>query len=348
MLLAVLVEAKFYSLFSFLFGVGFAVFIQRAEMRGADARRLFKRRLVGLLIIGLVHTLFIWFGDILATYAVLGFVLVLFMRKDDRTVLRWAFALLLTPILLYALAVVLTGRSGSAPASVAAPGDEEGLPPILTAATAKFASGNYLQGVEGNVVFTIANVIRRLILMFFPRVLGMFLLGFWAGRQGLFANAAGYRGLLRRVCLWGLALGVPLNVLVFVIDAPVMGPPTLEGLLDMTLRSIAVPMLALGYAAGLTLLFQKSAALTEAFAPVGRMALTNYLMHSVVAVIVFYGIGFGLYGGVSLAANMAGAVVLFAVQMAVSRLWLSRAAFGPAEWLWRWFTYGQRIPLRHR
>src|SRR6185503_12416273 len=75
-LLAVFIEGKFYSLFSFLFGVGFAVFVQRAAARGGDAPRLFRRRLVGLLVIGLVHTLLIWFGDILVTYALLGFALV--------------------------------------------------------------------------------------------------------------------------------------------------------------------------------------------------------------------------------------------------------------------------------
>lgn len=85
-----LIEAKFYSLFSLLFGVGFAVFIQRAAARGANAPRLFKRRLTGLLIIGLVHTFLIWMGDILTTYAIIGFALVPFIKRDDRTVLRWA------------------------------------------------------------------------------------------------------------------------------------------------------------------------------------------------------------------------------------------------------------------
>ena len=85
-----LVQGKFYCLFSFLFGVGFAVFIERASARGHDAVRLFKRRLVGLLLIGLVHTCLIWYGDILTNYAVIGFGLIPFLRRDDRTVLRHA------------------------------------------------------------------------------------------------------------------------------------------------------------------------------------------------------------------------------------------------------------------
>ena len=75
------------------------------------------------------------------------------------------------------------------------------------------------------------------------------------------------------------------------------------------------------------------------------MALTSYLTHSIVGVLIFYGIGFGYYARVSLPVAIAGCFGFFAVQMAVSRLWLSVAAFGPAEWLWRSFTYRRRFAL---
>ena len=87
LLVAIVVEGKFYALFSLLFGIGFAVFVQRAQARGADAVRLFRRRLTGLLLIGLAHTLLIRFGDILVTYAVLGFGLIPFLHKDDGVLL---------------------------------------------------------------------------------------------------------------------------------------------------------------------------------------------------------------------------------------------------------------------
>ena len=144
-LLATLVEAKFYSLFSFLFGVGFAVFVQRASARGADAAGLFKRRLLGLLLIGLIHTLLIWFGDILVTYALLGFVLVPFLRRDDRSVLRWAVAMLVAPIVLYGLLFAAAGQ----PAQPVATEAGGGLPPILATATQSFSHGTYLQILSG-------------------------------------------------------------------------------------------------------------------------------------------------------------------------------------------------------
>src|SRR4029453_17005550 len=88
--LELLVHAKFYSLFSLLFGVGFAIFLDRAAARGVNPARLFRRRLTGLLIIGLVHSILIWFGDILNVYALLGFLLLPFRKRSDRTLLTWA------------------------------------------------------------------------------------------------------------------------------------------------------------------------------------------------------------------------------------------------------------------
>ncbi|MEO6237426.1 MAG: DUF418 domain-containing protein, partial [Vicinamibacterales bacterium] len=337
-LIRFLVEGKFYCLFSFLFGVGFSVFIQRAAAAGRDAVPLFKRRLVGLLLIGLVHSLFIWFGDILTTYAVLGFALILFVRRDDRAVLRWSAIMLLLPIALYAVLASIA-RLGPPPT----PAADTGLPPLLATAIDGIAHGNYLDLVRGNVVFTIANIVRRLLLMFFPRVLGMFLAGFYAGRAGIFADLDAHAPLLRRVCGIGFLLGLPLAFAETMLFTEVLGPPDLRGLAATVLQSIGAPALALAYAAGLCLLFRRAPRLMGVLAPAGRMALTNYLGQSVAGVLVFYGVGLRMYGRVSLAAALAGCVVFFAVQVLASRAWLTLALFGPAEWLWRTFTYRRRV-----
>lgn len=345
---AFLIEAKFYSLFSFLFGVGFAVFTSRAAARHADAARLFKRRLTGLLIIGLVHSVLIWMGDILLTYAVLGFALVPFLRRDDRTILRWAFGMLLLPIALYALLAGAAAIVAPRPApsgqttSVAAP-----LPPPLQDAADAFADGTYPEVVLGNAVFTAAQVARRLVLMFFPRMFGMFLLGLYVGRRGFFADLGGHRPLLVRLCAIGMVVGLPLSYLGAVMEAGAAGPglPDARGLLETTVKTIGIPALSLGYAAALSLLFLEVKGLCRAFAAPGQMALTNYLAHSILGVAIFYGIGLGLWAQVPLAVVMAGAIAVFVVQMIASRIWLAYAAFGPVEWLWRMFTYRRRVPL---
>jgi uncharacterized protein len=341
-LLMVLVEGKFYSLFSFLFGVGFAVFVSRASARGANARRLFKRRLTGLLIIGIVHTLFIWMGDILATYALIGFALIPFLGRGDRTVLKWAGAMLVLPIPVYALLVGLATLSGAAPPPAVA---DAPPPAILQDALDAFATGSYTDVVRGNLIFTLAGAARRFMLMFFPRVFGMFLLGFYAGRRNLFANLGAHEPLLHRVFLWGMVIGLPFSFWGAVLEGRALGFPTLGGLYETAVKTVGVPALALGYAAGFCLLFQRRPWLRRAFAPAGQLALTNYIWHSVAALIIFYGLGFGLFGRVPLIVGVTGAMAFFALQAVASRVWLRYAAFGPCEWMWRAFTYRTRVRL---
>lgn len=336
-----LVQGKFYCLFSFLFGVGFSVFIQRAAARGHDAVRLFKRRLVGLLLIGLAHAWLIWYGDILTNYAVIGFGLIPFLQRDDRAVLRAAIFWLASPVAFYGLLMGVARLAAPPPSS-----GGDALPPILANAVTAFAHGSYVDVVKGNVIFTIANVVRRIVLMFYPRVFGMFLLGFWAGRANLFARLDEFAPLLRRVCSLGFTFGLPLALVGAALgDSGSPRPPTVMGLVEMAVETIATPGLALAYGAAICLLYRSFASPMRVFAPVGRMALTSYLTHSVAGVIGFYGIGWGFYGRVSLPVALAGCVAAFALQIVISRWWLSIAAFGPAEWLWRQFTYRRRFPL---
>jgi uncharacterized protein len=105
--------------------------------------------------------------------------------------------------------------------------------------------------------------------------------------------------------------------------------------------------LCIFYAAGLTLLFQKPAWRSRVLilAPVGSMALSNYLFHSVVAIPIFYGLGLGLFSRVSLIVAVAIALGIYATQTVLTRVWLQYAAYGPVEWIWRQFTYGRRFPL---
>jgi uncharacterized protein len=249
------------------------------------------------------------------------------------------------PILLYALLVGAVAVAGLPPQPPASSG---ALPPLLADAADGFANGGYIDVVQGNAIFTAAQVARRFILMFFPRVFGMFLLGVYVGRRNIFADLGAHRPLVRRVFGWGTVIGLPLSLAGALIEGNNMGLPNLAGLVETTVKSIATPALSLGYAAGLCLLFQRFRGLRDAFAPAGQMALTNYLLHSVAALAIFYGIGLGWFGRLPLAVVMAGAVLFFGVQMVASRAWLARAAFGPAEWVWRTFTYRQRVPLFRR
>jgi uncharacterized protein len=126
-------------------------------------------------------------------------------------------------------------------------------------------------------------------------------------------------------------------------------PPTAAGFASVVLYSFSVPALSLFYASAVVLLWQTDAWRTPlgVLAPVGRMALTNYIMQSVIAVTLFYGFGFGLFGRYGAAASTAIALAIFAFQIIASGVWLRFFRFGPLEWIWRQLTYGRRMHLRH-
>jgi uncharacterized protein len=123
-------------------------------------------------------------------------------------------------------------------------------------------------------------------------------------------------------------------------------PPSAGGLLGVVSQAIGFPLLALGYAAAIALAVAAGRQWLGHFEPVGRMALTNYLMHSVVCVILSYGFGFGLWWRIGAAPAMAIALVIVAIQIPLSRWWLTRYAYGPVEWVWRRLTYGQPVAMR--
>jgi uncharacterized protein len=250
---------------------------------------------------------------------------------------------LASPVAFY---LVLLIGAALLPASAAPSAGGDGLPPPLAKAVDGFAHGNYGDVVVGNVLFTGANVFRRLVLMFFPRVFGMFLIGFYAGQTNLFAHLEANAPLLRKITVYGFTVGLPLAA----VGAALGGSgspraPSLLGLVEVIAETIATPALTFAYAASVCLLFRRFPGAMVTLAPAGRMALTNYLMHSVIGIALFYGIGLGWYGRVSLTAALVGCVVVFALQVVASRLWLSFAQFGPAEWVWRMFTYRKRVPL---
>ncbi len=342
------VHGKFYSLFSFLFGVGFAVFMQRTDARDGGSARLLKRRFLGLLLIGLVHTFLIWFGDILMLYALFGFALLLFRHRSERTLVRWIAALLLCPIVIYGVGVIVLSALHIAPPPGASGGGIGPLPPFLVRAVEQFRSGGYWEIVQGNAAFTAGGWIRRIVLFMLPRILGMFLLGFLVGRRGLFRDLEAQRPLLRRVFQLGLFVGLPASAgYAWLMERAVYLPPTPLGFVQTTLESIGTPLLSLGYVAGIALLWMHPGArrTLSVLAPVGRMALTNYLMQSFICIGIFYGIGLGLFLKVGLIHALWMAVSIFVAQVVLSHLWFTRFAFGPVEWIWRQFTYGKRVPL---
>lgn len=344
-----LVDGKFYSLFSLLFGIGFYIFMERAEAKGLAAVPLFRRRLWWLLAIGLAHAVLLWAGDILTVYALMGFLLVPFHSLGSRVLLRWAAALLALPVLAYALMWATGMNDPLAPPPDAAPPPSagEGFNP-LAMMLAGF-KGGYLDILQANAIQLVGRWVDLVVTLRFPKVLAMFLIGFYIGRAGIARDLDAHAGLFRRVLTWGLLAGLPANAyLAWATEHVAYLPGSAAGFLYVVAYAVGVPALALAYAAGISLMARREGArrVLAVFAPVGRMALTNYLLQSVACAFVFYGIGFGLVGRVGPAHAALIALAIFALQVPLSRLWLGHFAYGPAEWVWRRLTYRTPFSIR--
>jgi len=327
-----LLDGKFYTLFSLLFGVGFALQLQRLARYGDDGKRIYRRRMLVLLGIGLVHSYLVWDGDILTLYALLGLLLPAFLWCSGRTLVMTGLALVL--VVPFAGKALFAALDWAPHETLYAFSD--GLAKALGADPAPTRILEWMQrsDVEGWMAWVVSGPWYtwglRLEVWRIPKVLGIMLIGLAAGRRLAAGTLLCDRRLLWRVFLAGMAVGLPASAVY--AWTPGLGQaswPSMVGTFPM----------GLAYAAGFALAWPAASRWLGILVPAGRMALTNYLSHSVVGIVLFYGIGFGMVGRLQVWAIYAVAVALFALQVAVSRWWLSSHAQGPMEALWRRWTY---------
>jgi uncharacterized protein len=346
-------EGKFYALFSMLFGLGLTLQMERIEARGGKFVPLYLRRLLILLGFGLVHAFLIWMGDILILYALLGFLLILFRKAKPRTLLVWMVILIALPLLLNAGATALVEFGKSVP---------EGAQQIeavfaqtiasfeidLARAYRVYTSGNFAEITAQRVYdYTSMGVSAYFVMGF--NVLAMFLLGVYFGKQGIFRNLEANRNLFRKLLAWGLMLGLGGNALYATMILSMSRiEPTWPLLLATIAQGIGAPLLMLAYVSAFCLLALSPVwgKRIQVLAPVGQMALTNYLTQSIVCTLIFYGYGLGLFGQVGMAAGIGLTFVIYLLQIPISHWWMKRFKYGPVEWLWRSLTYLKPQPMR--
>ena len=332
-----LVESKFYTLFSLLFGVGFSILLSRARAKGIMFRRFFVRRATFLFLIGAVHAVFVWHDDILETYALCGILLLPFLSARPRTIVAVAIAALLAPIFLHPLGGVPVGWLTDARMALF---ERFGFRPETELLTD--SQGSVADIVRLNICNWFGQVSYVIHSGMVFRIYGCFLLGFLFGRQEIYKQLPQHRVLIKRIALWGLSIGLPLNF----FYAMVFESRTWA---DVLLGSFAVLPLSLAYAALLCLMWlgPEGPRLLRYFAPVGRMALTNYISQSVICTLIFYNTGLGLGGTAGPTIYIPIGFGVYSIQIAASGWWLARYRFGPLEWLWRMATYGRWIsPLK--
>ncbi len=351
-LIKFLFEGKFYILFSLLFGYGFWMFINKKTDDGSSILPVFRRRVAILLMFGILHVVFLWAGDILVWYAVFGFVLILFRKKSDRSLIKWAFWLAIVPVVMTALSVLMVRLGMSDPQAAA--GIEASMQE-REAWMAEFlarASAVYSEGTFGEIIRIRLQEYMNLlpgVLFFYPVVLGVFLVGVWAARSGIIRDPAGHVQLFRRILWWGLITGVVFSALYTwsFFNTGAMTVPDIWMLVLTTSHIIAGFSLSVAYVSGIVLLYinGRFGLPARLLAPVGRMALTNYLLQSIICTTLFFSYGFGLFGKISVFQGVLLTLVIFGLQIPFSLLWLKHFYFGPFEWLWRSLTYMKLQPF---
>jgi len=344
-------EAKSWTLFSILFGFGFALQLLSAETRGVSILPFYLRRMAALFAFGAVHALF-YDGDILMLYAELGLGLLLVRRLPTRGLLLLALGLLL---------VFPVTRLVS---SQVAPAEEEEVQTVAEARaeleedqrTHVYAIGSWAEVAADNASAIPADPLEDVAT---PEsglaVFALFLLGFALGRSGVLRDIPAHVVSIGRVRNWGLGLGLAAMAGERVLAATAgyavfrtQGAGPGVQLAGDLLFAFGTPALALGYAATILLAAQTPGgkAVLAPLASVGRLALTVYLTQTLMFTTLFYGYGFGQAFRLGPAAVTAGTLVFFGVQVVVCQWWTRRFRFGPVEWLWRALTYLRWPPMR--
>ncbi|HCR65373.1 MAG: hypothetical protein CMH90_00475 [Oceanicaulis sp.] len=331
-------EMKFITIFSALFGAGMLLMVGEEP----DApRKLHFSRMTWLLVIGLIHMFGLWFGDILVTYAIGGFIIVFFRRMSPGKLIGWGlFWVALSGLLMVAIFASFTLLPADmGPTDVGIAYSDEQLAELVNT----YQSG-YLPSRIPNALNGLGNIL--MFAFFGGRIVGVmllgmalyklgFLLGRWSVRHYVIAAAVGL-GVGLPIVAWGGQVAIDHD---FSLDTMWIHTATNYG------GSLLV---SLGYAALINLACKAPwlKLIRAPFAAAGRMAFTNYLTQSIVMVFLTVGgIGLGLFGELERIQQAQLVVVIWAVQLIVSVLWLQVFRFGPFEWLWRSLSYGQLQPI---
>lgn len=344
-LIHVLVQGKFWVLFSLLFGAGFAVLQARADAGGTSFVVPFVRRATMLFVIGIAHAVLLWIGDILHSYALAAIGLLMFRGIEP-------LARGVTGVLIFAFVTLGIGASAlmfllSPAHGAAAPGVDPQLAAESAASAAIYLHGDYAAVTAQRIVEFRDGLLSDWFMV--PVALSIFLIGSWLLGAGPLSRPDAHRRFHRVLAFAVFPVGLSMCVWGALLATGMSPEPTDAEMLAQFLGWLGAPLMTLGYIGGLALLSLRAGAgdfLRRWLAPAGRMALTNYLMASLICSTLFYGYGFGLYGQVSRSAQVGivGAVFLF--QTFASRWWLARFRYGPMEWLWRAFTWWRLPPLR--
>lgn len=287
-----------------------------------------------LLIFGILHGVLLWYGDILWTYAVTGVLLLFFYKLSPKINLIIGVGILgIFTVFLLLMSLLLFGVNVPVEGAFSLPFDM----------TETIIDGSYSDLILINSTFLGISLMNIIFLV--PSVLAVFLIGLYAAQKGIFNNIDAHESLINKVAAVGLGIGLPIKILTG-YAVTYQSLDTAWAMLSMLSSTIGGPLMSLGYIALFLIIAGKVPAMVKILQPVGQMALTNYIMQTVIMMIIFY--GFNLFNRVDAVYFIPIVLAVFAVQVIYSHLWMKVFKFGPLEWIWRTVTYLKILPIKRR
>jgi len=337
------IEGKFYSIFSLLFGIGFGLQLQRHADNGVNGLPIFKRRLWGMLFIGFMHMMLLWLGDIVFLYAWLGFVLIAFRNKPDQYLIWAAIFCLALPVILYPLRMINEYLTLATPfyALLMGFGKLVRVDVFKMNPAEMMAEPGVYNYFKNNVIgffFRQADLFDQVRPF---KVFSVFLLGYWVSRNGWHKTPELFLNWFKKYFPVVFPLAILINIGMALVSWDTYYSAQWIGWLKTLLYFLGVVPLSLCYVYLFTAAYISGKyPRLHAFTYVGRMALTNYLFHSVLYAVIFRGLFLGMAGKIGPIVCMVPVLIVFPLQVIFSRWWLQNYRFGPAEWFWRSLTYG--------
>ena len=350
----IVIDGKMRGLFSFLFGASMLLVIDRAKASGEDPATVHLRRMAWLFVFGIAHLYLLWWGDILAHYALVGAIAYMFVRLPVRWLIGVGLTCIalqtveLTTIVAYAFELHATAHRPGATARVIANwqslADQFGQPSPASI-TREIAIG--LGGWRDLVAWRWTHAVGPITSLTAtgPETLGFMLFGM-AGLRSGFLTGEWSRRRYAVIAVVGIGIGWIGYAAIAAFDIAHAFDARYVALSWLALATPLRPLTIMGYAAAIILLAHPGGWLTTRVAATGRMAFSNYLGTTMLCTTLFYGYGFGLYGALSRAQLYLVVVAIWLLMLLWSEPWLDRFRYGPLEWLWRSLSRFARQPMR--
>ncbi|TQR38832.1 DUF418 domain-containing protein [Brevibacillus brevis] len=326
-LVKIFVEGSFMPIFAFMFGFGMIKMQQSLAAKGLRQKRYLTRRFFMLIGLGLLHSYFLWEGDILGFYGMMGFFLLLFMNRKPKTLLIWGIVLLCL--------VSLMGLAPNDPNDPASITDSARMEAYVVKTMTVYGTGTYEEIVHhrsNEDPLDLPEYMMVVLLLIAPLMSApMFLFGMYAAKRRWFEKPEQERTSYLRNMLIFLPAGLLLKALHVYLPGAWW-----SGVGDITGESI----LAIGYIFAFAWFFSRGTESTwlPRFEAVGKLSLTNYLLQTVICTTIFYGYGLGWFGKIGILAGCGLAIMIYVAQLFLSPLYLKRFRYGPVERLLRMWT----------